>query len=161
MKLQRHTGFLVILLWLCPFLFAGCASVGNQTDISVYGQQANQAYSQGNYKLASEKYRVLVKKDPKNSLFWFRLANAYAKDNEHEKAVKAYQKTLSLEPGYTKAWYNMGLMQMQLALKTFLDFQKTVPPDNPIRIKTDQNIDGLFQLLGKKPASKENTNRAE
>ncbi len=146
MEIRRKVIFLSVLLLLSSL--SGCMGKLGKKDLFECEQVASRAYRQGDYELAIEQYKILVTEIPKDTNFWFKLANAYAKNGERQKAVTAYQNALLRDPTYAKAWYNMGMVQMQLALRTFIDFQEAVPSDNPMQGDVDQKIEGLFKLIG-------------
>lgn len=148
-QLKFCTPLILLILTL-----AGCAGkVASQKDIFDYEQEASQAYAEQDYALAAQRYEYLVDKVPKDAEFWFRLANSYAKNGQPAKAINAYQNTLVRDSSYAKAWYNMGMIQMQQALRTFIDLQEVIPPGDPVRQRAETKVEGLFELLGNKKNS--------
>lgn len=144
--------FRSVFISVIACLFVGCANPDINSKITFDDEkEASQAYNDGRYDQAIEKYEFLVQEFPKDPTLWFRLANAFAKNGEPEKAINAYQNTLLLDQGHEKAWYNMGVIQMQLALKTFIDMQQNIPPGNPVRERGAKKMDGLMDLLGRTP----------
>ena len=146
----------LLLLCSCLMVLTSCAGMNSNSAKTVfdYEQAAAEAYAKGNYSLAAEQYELLVKEVPKDPNFWFRLANSYAKNKEPNKAVQAYQNTLLRDASYEKAWYNMGIIQMQQALRTFIDMQEAIPADSEVRKLAENKMNGLFELLGPMPDGK-------
>ncbi len=141
----------LLLLFLAVVSLSGCAATKPGKTVFDYEQEASEAYAGGRYDVAVNRYEYLVEQVPKDPNFWFRLANSYAKNGEPEKAVVAYQNTLLRDSTYEKAWYNLGIIQMQQALKTFIDMQKAMPPNSPVHSLAEEKMNGLFLLLGQNP----------
>lgn len=139
------------LLSFLLFFVAGCAAQ-NLTQVR---QEAYQAYQTGDYPTAVDKFELLVDKIPRDGELWFRLGNAYAKAMLPEQAVQAYQNALLRDPALGKAWYNLGLIHMQAALKAFVDMQQYVDDSDPAFVKADTMRDALFPLLGSDNERKE------
>lgn len=133
---------------LCVFLFAGLIMTGCATrDLELERQNAYQAYQAGDYAIAADSFEKLVEKVPKDSELWFRLGNAYAKILLPQKAIEAYQNALLRDPGLAKAWYNMGLIHLQAALKSYVDMQNYVGDDDPVGRKGKVMREEIFRLL--------------
>jgi len=130
-------------LILASIFLAGCAT---QDHIQVR-QEAYQAYQDGDYPSAVNKFEKLVQQIPRDAELWFRLGNAYAKAMLPQEAINAYQNALVRDPTLGKAWYNMGMIQMQAALKAYVDMQDHVKTDDPVAEKGKAMRDGLLNLL--------------
>jgi tetratricopeptide (TPR) repeat protein len=139
------------LFLLTIVCLSGCATIQPGKTVFDYEREGNEAYANGNYDIAVNRYEYLVKQIPKDANFWFKLANSYARNGEPDKAIMAYQNTLLRDTGYAKAWYNLGIIQVQQALKTFIDMQKAIPADNPVRPLAEEKMNDLFRLLGQNP----------
>jgi hypothetical protein len=73
-----------------------------------------------------------------------------------KKAIESYENALLREPGMAKAWYNMGLIYIRAAAKTFIDMGSFVPDDNPIGQQGKILGQGLTKLLeGPAPKAKD------
>lgn len=136
------------------FLTAGCAS----KDLTRDRQEAYQAYQTGDYIAATEKFEELVQVIPKDAELWFRLGNSYAKVLLPKDAIEAYQNALLRDPGMAKAWYNMGLMHLQAALKSYVDMQQYVQEDDPVGRKGKVMREELFRLLEGSEENREQKN---
>ena len=49
---------------------------------------------------------------------WYQLGLAYLHLREYSQAIKAYEKTISLDPNYPEVFYNLGEIYLALALKS-------------------------------------------
>jgi tetratricopeptide (TPR) repeat protein len=138
-----------LLLFL---ILAGCAG----KDLTLVREEAYQAYETSDYGLAAEKFEILVENAPEDVEFWFRLGNAYGRSQHPQLAISAYQNALLRDPTHVKAWYNMGFIQTQSALKTFVDMQNYTDNTNLIGKQGKNMRDGLFLLLEHKDERAEN-----
>ena len=130
-------GILLILF------FGGCA-----TNTSTATQQmALSAYQSGDYDQASKLFEQLTDEIPKDAELWFKLGNSYAREKRPQKAIEAYQNTLLREPDLAKGWYNMGIVQMQIALKTFIDMGKYSKSEDAVSAQGEKMREGLMFLL--------------
>ena len=148
MRAATHYLFFCLILLL---LTGGCAS----HDLADERLKAYQAYRSGDYDKAIDRFELLVKEIPGDGELWFRLGNAYARSRLPKKAVTAYENALLRNPQMAKAWYNMGLIHMQAALKTFADMQEYVPADDPIGNRGMDMAEGLLSLLNDLPEQNE------
>ena len=140
MNVIKNLFFLFLLL----LLFSACAEKQLVTTVR---EEAYQAYSNNDYGTAAEKFELLVKKAPEDVEFWFRLGNAYARSQRPGLAVSAYQNALLGDPKNVKAWYNMGIIQTQTALKTFVDMGRYTDKNSLLSQKGQDMQEGLFLLL--------------
>jgi tetratricopeptide (TPR) repeat protein len=62
------------------------------------------------YRLAVTGLEERTAKAPNSSDGWYLLGNAYFADNQRDKAIQAYLKSLELSPKLTKARYNLGII---------------------------------------------------
>lgn len=130
-------------LMLAVLVFSGCAT----KNLMVERQGAYQAYQEEDYGAAAEKFEELVGAIPKDAELWFRLGNSYAKISLPEKAINAYQNALLRDPKMGKAWYNMGLVHLQAALKSFVDMDSYVAENDPAAKRGELMREGIFSLL--------------
>ncbi len=142
--MKAHPVHHILILLLSLLLLQGCAG----RDLTTLRDDAYQAYHNKDYEQAVHKFEILVQEVPRDAELWFRLANAYARANQQQQAVGAYQNALIRDPQLAKAWYNMGLIQVRTALQSFMEMQKYLEEDDPILIQGDIIRKGLITLLG-------------
>lgn len=63
------------------------------------------------YKRAVAGLLEFTKANPNSSDSFYLLGNAFFADDQPEKAIEAYQRSLQLNPGFVKAIYNLGVIQ--------------------------------------------------
>ena len=144
MKRQRF--FLYGLLSFF-FLLPGCAA---KKDLTLIREEAYQAYDSKDYNTAITQFEILVENVPEEEEFWFRLGNSYARSEKPQLAVRAYQNALLRDSTHEKAWYNMGITQLQIALKTFVDMQSYVEQGSSLGKRGTNIRKDLFHLLENK-----------
>ena len=143
----KRTLYVLLLLVFCT----ACAG----KDLTRVREEAYAAYEKSDYSSAAESFALLVEKSPEDVEFWFRLGNSYARIQNPQLAVNAYQNALLRDPTHVKAWYNMGVIQSQVALKTFVDMQGYVNKTDPLAQQGERMREGLFGLLRNKNAAAE------
>ena len=109
--------------------------------------RADQAYQGGDWLAAESGYRRMVVLVPENAEYWFRLGNAYAHMNMYGEAVRLYGEALKRDDGHLGAWHNLGIAQMQLAARSFVQLQTRAPADDPARDRARRLIDGITGVL--------------
>jgi tetratricopeptide (TPR) repeat protein len=65
-----------------------------------------------NYRRAVTGLITYTRDNPQSSDGFYLLGNAYFADNQREKAIEAYLKCLSLNPRFSKARFNLGIVQV-------------------------------------------------
>ena len=104
-------------LWLLLFLFLGIGDLRNIAERNTRNQQAATAFAQGDYATAVKHFEFLVnelgEQDPRLLL---NLAHAYRKNNQLDKAQKAYEKCLKNPNAWLRsiAWEQLGTLQAKL-----------------------------------------------
>lgn len=128
-------------------MLGGCAAKNPITT----QEMAFSAYESGDFTRASKLFGELTEEIPKDAELWFKLGNSYARDKKPQRAIDAYQNALLREPGLAKAWYNMGIVQMQIALKTFVDMGTYSKGDELTSGRGTKMRQGLLSLLQADP----------
>lgn len=145
---------LIALAGLLLILLAGCAgqnarqSEQPKEDLFALRQKAAKAYAAGDMKESEKEYAELVKKVPQDADLWFRLGNVYASTQRPAAAVKAYHEALVRQPEMSKAWYNMGIMQLRQAVYSFSQLQVYSSTDDPLYSQSRHLIDGITDIIG-------------
>jgi tetratricopeptide (TPR) repeat protein len=74
-------------------------------------KQANDLYSQAEYKLAAKQYEEVLVNDGMAPELYFNLGNAYYKSSEIGRAILNYERALRLDPTFEDAIYNLEIAQ--------------------------------------------------
>ena len=126
----------------------------NRQDLASYSgdlvelrKKADKAYQNRQYQEAEKFYRILIAKDAKDAIVWFRLGNIYARTKQPQKAIKAYEKAVYMDSTFTKAWHNMGIVQLQQSANSFTQMAQIVTPQDPLFQKAQRMSSGTVLLL--------------
>ena len=99
--------FTFIFLLLPIFLIAN-------TPQSLF-EQANDAYTKGQYQTAIEQYEALLAEGNQSTELYYNLGNAYYKTQEVGKAILNLERALLLNPTDADAQYNLSVLNEQLS----------------------------------------------
>lgn len=141
---------IVLVIVLLPFLWGCAGSSTNPHNYELSVEQASEAYSvykKGDYPEAVRQYEFLTSKVPDDANFWFYLGNSYLKNKQPRQAEMAYENAIIRDVKLSKAWYNLGLLHMQEALKVFIDMQTHLSQDDPIRKAGEKKMDHLLEVM--------------
>ncbi len=134
MILKRVLKFITVLLLLTNL--SGCNLTGlkdtedaPEIDLLALRDEADSAYLNDDLKTSEENYTILVKEMPEEALHWYRLANIYVRTNRPDAAINLYREAVIRDPEFSKAWYNLGIVQLK----------QTVFSLNEMLIYTDRN----------------------
>ncbi|MCK5498292.1 MAG: tetratricopeptide repeat protein [Gammaproteobacteria bacterium] len=132
--LKRVFKFITVLLLLTNL--SGCNTIGlkdtedaPEIDLLALRDEADSAYLNDDLKTSEENYTILVKEMPEEALHWYRLANIYVRTNRPDAAINLYREAVIRDPEFSKAWYNLGIVQLK----------QTVFSLNEMLIYTDRN----------------------
>ncbi len=142
-------GIMLIVMFF-PFLVGCAGGTGNTHKYKLSVEQANEAfevYKSGDYVEAVRQYEFLTSQVPNDAGFWFYLGNSYLKNRQPRQAVMAYEKVLIRDSKYSKAWYNLGVLHLQEALRVFVDMQEHLNADDPIRKAGEKKMERLLELM--------------
>lgn len=155
MKLLRICLALTLLL-----LLVACGSTARKAggraadDMQATAARAEQSYANAEWAAAADAYAVLVKDMPQDTNLWFRYANALARSEQPDKAVSAYAEVLARDPRFSKAWFNMGIVQLRQAANSFSRMNANIGADDPLRAQGEQVYGGIMNLLGDESGAK-------
>lgn len=153
--LDRRTAGVRLTLLLLLCLLAACSrtpTIGADEpveDIKAVAARAESAYAAEDWPAAAEAYRLLVEAMPQDANLWFRYANALARADQPDRAVAAYREVLVRDARYSKAWFNMGIVQLRQAASSFSRMEGNVAADDPLRAQAKEVSDALMAILGK------------
>ena len=123
-------------------------------DLQAIAARAEQSYANAEWAAAADAYALLVKDMPQDTNLWFRYANALARSEQPDKAVSAYAEVLARDARFSKAWFNMGIVQLRQAANSFSRMNATIGADDPLRAQGEQVYGGIMNLLGDESGTK-------
>lgn len=134
--------FLVSLL-----LLPGCGSMLPQSSLVSQQDEANQAYSTGNFEHASRLYRNLAQLLPNDAGVRYQLGNSLARQGDAQGAIASYREALVRDPQHARAWHNLLQVQLREALFTAGDMRQTLSPQQPMAERALGLGDGLLDMM--------------
>lgn len=142
-------------LWLIVFLSLGIGGFQKIAERNEHNQLAAEAFRKGNYAEAVKNYEFLVYeiKDTEPRLL-LNLAHAYRKNNQPEKAQKAYEKCLKNPDARLRsvAWEQLGTLQAKIPdYQKALTFFKRALVANPQNEQARYNYEMLKKYLRDNP----------
>lgn len=148
------TRYSTVLLATAALLVGACSSTphklgGRSADeVKATATRAEQSYASSEWAAAADAYGVLVEEMPQDPHLWFRYANALARSDQPDKAVTAYREVLVRDAHFSKAWFNMGIVQLRQAANSFSRMGGNISADDPLRAQGEQVYAGIIKLLG-------------
>ncbi|WP_052761187.1 tetratricopeptide repeat protein [Sedimenticola thiotaurini] len=112
--------------------------------------EAIDTYQRRDYQAALPLYIHLTNEVTTDPELWFQLGNIYARLKQPEPAIEAYRAALKLNPRYSKAWHNMGVVQIQQSTNTFTQMLQNTPIHDPLYARGEAISQQLLTILGKK-----------
>lgn len=108
-------------------------TVNEQTKMET---SAKAAYENGDYVETISQLKALLKKDPKNPVYWGQLASCYAQLNEYNYAIYGYENAIKFDPKNIKAMYNLSVVYSEKGnpkqAKKVLSRALKLDPKNPL-----------------------------
>ncbi|MGR8950414.1 MAG: tetratricopeptide repeat protein [Gammaproteobacteria bacterium] len=114
---------------------------------------AEAAYEAKDWRAAEQHYVTVTKRVPDEAHPWFRLGNIYARTERPDFAVRAYKEALIRDPQLSKAWYNMGLVQLRQSANSFLQMRTHTAENSAQRSQADAMYESLIEFIQKGPDS--------
>ena len=132
----------LLQLLLIMMVLNGCATQETKkpvlNDLKAQQARAHQAYMDGNYELAINRYQELQTVLDKDPYIWFRLGNSYSHLKQPDKAIQAYRKAVFIDPMMSKAWHNMGVMQLRQSANTWTQMLVHTQQSDPLYEKAER-----------------------
>jgi len=155
MKYFNKLNLLIAMVLL--FALPACTPPGvkpdqeaGKPDMFKLEHDADVAYQKGDLVTSEKDYLELVKKIPEESLHWFRLGNIYARTQRPDAAIVAYREAVLRNPQNSKAWYNMGIIQLREAANTFNQMQVHTESKDPLYTEGKRLMDAILGIIKKK-----------
>ncbi len=82
-----------------------------ETTPSQLWERANEAYVEGDFGLAANRYGELLARGESSARLYYNLGNACFKENRLGEAILYYRRALRLQPGNEDARYNLGVAE--------------------------------------------------
>ncbi len=135
----------IIIAAISAVLFASCSTLKKEKIVEVpktvneqtrVEKVAKESYDNGDYLDAIGNLKALLKKHPKNPVYWGQLGSAYAQLNEYNYSIFAYQNSIKYDPKNVKAMYNLSIVYGEKGstadAKQVLKKALKIDPKNPL-----------------------------
>ncbi len=134
-------------------LLSGCQGMGGGD--AVYAsdylldlkRQAAKAYAEDRFADALPIYQELNAAIPGDALLWLRTGNTHARLNQPEDAVRSYREALKIDSGLSKAWHNMGIIQLRQAANSFTRMVEYIDPGDPLYPRAVDLSESTLEIL--------------
>ncbi len=104
-------------------------------------------YTAGDWVPALLGYQAWVKDHPDDEEAWFRLGNLQVQAVRPMEALVAYRRAQKLKPDDARAWHNMGMLYLRLAIESYDNLRRNVPPDDPLVPYSERVLSGILDLV--------------
>lgn len=140
--------FILINLLL---LMTACALAPEEAEYDAYqlGKEALEAYNKKDWKVAEEKFGLLISISPSTVENWFKLGNIYARSDRPEKAIAAYKEAVLRRPGYEKAWRNLGIVSLRKTTHLYIEMLQYLKSDSLSYVRAKKTSEVLLKLIKK------------
>lgn len=110
-------------------------------------KEAEAAYLNDDLAGSEKGYQILVKEMPAVAEHWFRLANIYVRTNRPAAAISLYREAVLRDPKYSKAWYNLSIIQLKQTAYSLNEMLMHTDINDPLYDKAKQMLDGIQSII--------------
>ncbi|MFK5915016.1 MAG: tetratricopeptide repeat protein [Woeseiaceae bacterium] len=147
------------IIFICGLLtLSACATQMQESERS-QGQlydlekEAAKAYKNKNWKLAEEKYGLLISESPKIAEVWYMLGNIYARTARPEKAIVAYKEAVVRRADYKQAWRNLGIISLRTTAHFYIEMLLYLDHESEVYIRAKKTSEILLKLIRRNQAA--------
>ncbi len=119
----------------------------SKTDLLELQKQADAAYLNDDLVTSERDYEILVQEMPTIALHWFRLGNIYVRTNRPDAAINLYREAVLRNPKYSKAWYNLGIVQLKQTAYSLNEMLLYTDINDPLYNKAKDMLDGIQNII--------------
>ena len=113
-KISKANIFLYLLTSMLMINIVGSNQVLGQSGVTYYFEQGNQAYRNGDYKVALDWYKKIVQDGYESSQVYYNIGNCYYKLDQLGPTVLFYEKAKKLNPNDTEIESNLALANLKV-----------------------------------------------
>jgi outer membrane protein assembly factor BamD (BamD/ComL family) len=146
----KYGRFVIELLFILAVLqLTACASSDKleqgEKPLADTWRQANDAYAEKEWNKAQVLYEVITEKFPDDSEAHFRMGVSAYRQGNRKLAEESFSKVVRLEPGSTKAAFNLAIVQLNDAYDLLMQCVRNAANDAE-RIKYSQMAQRIAEL---------------
>ncbi len=116
-------------------------------DLLELRNRADKAYFDDDLVSSGEDYEILVKEMPEEALHWYRLANIYVRTKRPQAAINLYREAVIRNPKYTKAWYNLSVVQLKQTAYSLNEMLLYADETDPLYGKAKIMLDDIKNII--------------
>ncbi|MAS82709.1 MAG: hypothetical protein CMF45_08470 [Legionellales bacterium] len=110
-------------------------------------KQADIAYENKDYVTSEKNYEILIKEFPTEAEYWFRLGNIYVLTKRPNEAVNVYREALIRNPKFSKAWYNLSIVQLKQTAFSLNEMLAYTNNEDPLHIKAEIMLKNITSII--------------
>lgn len=136
----------VVTTWLLVSTVLGLGCDRNRQEAVIQANEADKMLSI-NPAGAAQKYEQSTKLDPTNHRIFFKLAMAYRKTEEWDKAASALSRAVQIAPKFANYWFERGYALEMQAKKKVITYEEAKEPFQKC-VQYDPNYADCYEELG-------------
>mgnify|MGYP003334854023 CR=1 FL=1 len=140
-------GWLLALILTLTLTACDNANIRTSSDRAAVRARAETAYLNGDWRTAEQHYLYLTGQDGTTAEDWYRLGNIYARTSQPDQAIAAYREALKRDQNNSSTWYNLGIVQLRQATKTFIDMVNRTDVNDPLNMRARYAVTAITELL--------------
>lgn len=113
----------------------------------INAEEGDVLYAEKQYRQALAVYKELNEQAPQDTHVLFRIANIYSHLKVHKLAIRHYELALKQDKHMAKAWYNLGVVHMKEAAKTWGEMSEYINEDDQLAQSAEHYHKGLVALI--------------
>ena len=144
----------IFFLSLSLVVLGGCNALNTKTeeqqepvDLLALREQANEAYIKDDFANAEKYYETLVRELPEEPEHWFRLANIYVATDRPYSSMGLYREAVIRDPKFTKAWYNLGIVQLKQTAFSLNEMLTYTNKQDPLYSKAAEMLEEIKAII--------------
>ena len=153
MKLRRNIRLYLLLVFLSQLI--ACNQLGikkpaeekSDQDLFEIQNRAETAYLNDDLVNSEKDYLVLIEELPEVAMHWFRLANIYVRTNRPVAAINLYREAVLRDPTYSKAWFNLSIVQLKQTAYSLNEMLIYVDKSDPMYDRAKKLLEGIQAVV--------------
>lgn len=153
--MKLHSNIKLVLLLACLSQLVACNQLGlkketeEKTDQDLFEIQnrADNAYNNNDLASSEKDYLLLIKEMPEEAKHWFRLANIYVRTNRPVAAINLYREAVLRDPTYSKAWFNLSIVQLKQTAYSLNEMLIYVDRNDPMYERANKLLEGIKSII--------------
>jgi tetratricopeptide (TPR) repeat protein len=118
-----------------------------KTDYFELKEKTDQAYMNDDLVTSEKGYEILIQDVPTEAENWFRLGNIYVRTNRPVAAINLYREAVLRDPKYSKAWYNLSIVQLKQTAYSLNEMLLYTDINDPLHTKAKEMLVGIEAII--------------